>query len=127
VVVAGNGACCVSDERGGRVVQIDGGVTTVVDGLNKPQGLALLGDQLLILDVGSRELIGFSFATKQRHTLASNLPVGAAPGITPKPLAGIDGLIPGPLSPFADVAVGSDGTIYIAADGEGSVLALKRS
>ncbi|MBI3248207.1 MAG: gluconolaconase [Deltaproteobacteria bacterium] len=126
VVVAGNGACCVSDESGGRVVQIDGGTATVLDGLKKPQGLALLGDQLLILDAGSKELIAFSLATKQRQTLATNLPVGAAPGITPKPLLGVPDLIPGPLSPFAGVAVGSDGTIYIAGDGEGSVLALKK-
>lgn len=126
VVVASNGACCVSDESGGRVVQINGGVSTVLDGLHKPQGLALLGDQLLILDVGSRELISFSLSTKQRQTLASNLPVGAPPGITPKPLPGIPDLIPGPLSPFAGVAVGSDGAIYIAGDGEGSVLALRR-
>jgi hypothetical protein len=34
-------------------------------------------------------------------------------------------LIPGPLSPFAGLAAGNDGTIYIAGDGEGSILTLK--
>ena len=126
VVVADNGACCVSEEDKGRVVQINGGTTTVIDGLQKPQGLALAGGQLLILDAGSKELIAFSLTTKQRQTLASNLPVGAAPGIAPKPLPGIPDLIPGPLSPFAGLAVGGDGTIYIAGDGEGSVLTLKK-
>lgn len=126
VVVADNGACCVSEESKGRVIQVNGGTTTVLDGLQKPQGLALSGGQLFVLDVGSKELIAFSLSTKQRQTLATNLPVGAPPGITPKPLMGVPDLIPGPLSPFAGLTVGGDGAIYIAGDGEGSVLALKK-
>ena len=31
------------------------------------------------------------------------------------------------LSPFAGLAVGGDGTVYVAADGDGSVLAVKRA
>jgi sugar lactone lactonase YvrE len=126
VVVADNGACCVSEESKGRVVQINGGATTILDGLQKPQGLALSGGQLFVLDAGSKELIAFSLATKQRQTLATNLPVGAAPGVTPKPLMGVPDLIPGPLSPFAGLTVGGNGVIYISGDGEGSVLTLKR-
>jgi len=75
---------------------------------------------------GNKELLAVSLTTKQRQTLATNLPVGAPPGVTPKPLLGVPDLIPGPLSPFAGLAVGNDGTIYIAGDGEGSVLALKK-
>ncbi len=127
VVVADDGSCYVSEESKGRVVRINGGASTVLDGLQKPQGLALSGGQLLVLDTGSKELLAFSLSTKQRQTLASNLPVGAAPGITPKPLMGVPGLVPGPLSPFAGLAVGGDGTIYIAGDGEGSVLTLRRA
>ncbi|MBI3303273.1 MAG: hypothetical protein HYZ72_14495 [Deltaproteobacteria bacterium] len=126
VTVAADGSCYVSEASRGRVVKLNGGTTAVAEGLNTPQGLALVGDQLLILDVGSKELLGVSLATKQRQTLATNLPVGAPPGITPKPLLGVAELIPGPLSPFAGLAVGNDGTIYIAGDGEGSVLALKK-
>jgi len=126
VVVADDGSCYVSEESKGRVVRINGGTSTVLEGLQKPQGLILSGGQLLVLDTGSKELIAFSLSTKQRQTLASNLPVGAAPGITPKPLMGVPDLVPGPLSPFAGLTVGSDGTIYIAGDGEGSVLTLRR-
>ncbi len=126
VAAAADGSCYVSESGRGRVVKLNGGTTVVVEGLRTPQGVALAGDQLLILDVGSKELIGFSLATKQRQTLASNLPVGAAPGVTPKPLMGVPDLIPGPLSPFAGIAVGNDGTIYVAGDGEGSILALKK-
>jgi len=126
IAAAADGSCYVSEAGRGRVVKLNGGTTAVVEGLQTPQGVALAGDQLLILDTGSKELIGFSLTTKQRQTLASNLPVGSAPGITPKPLMGVPDLIPGPLSPFAGVAVGTDGTIYIAGDGEGSILALRK-
>ncbi|MGA2412274.1 MAG: gluconolaconase, partial [Candidatus Binataceae bacterium] len=78
-------------------------------------------------DSAARELIAFSLKTKSRTTVASNLPVGAPPGVVPKVLVGIPGLLPGPLRPFAGLAAGSDGTIYIAADGDGSILALRRA
>ena len=126
VVVADNGTCCVSEESTGRVVQVNGGATTVLDGLQKPQGLALAGGQLFVLDVGSKELIAVSLATKQRQTLATDLPVGAPPGITPKPLMGVPDLLPGPLSAFAGLTVGGNGAIYLAGDGEGSVLMLRK-
>ncbi len=126
VVVADTGACCVSEESTGRVVQVNGGATTVLDGLQKPQGLALSGSQLFVLDVGSKEVIAFSLSTKQRQTLATNLPVGAPPGITPKPLMGVPDLLPGPLSSFAGLTVGGNGAIYMAGDGEGSVLRLRK-
>lgn len=127
VAIAADGSCYVSESGKGRVVQVNGSVTTVIDGLQTPQGLAVAGEQLFVLDSGKKELLALSLKTKQRQTIAANLPVGAQPGVTPKPLRGIPGLIPGPLSPFAGLAVGNDGTIYIAGDGEGSVLALKRA
>ncbi|HKA54552.1 MAG TPA: gluconolaconase [Candidatus Binatia bacterium] len=127
VAAAADGSCYVSEAGKGRVVKINGGVSAVLEGLSNPQGLALAGDQLFVLDVGSKELLTVSLATKQRQTLVANLPVGAPPGVTPKPLLGVPDLIPGPLSPFAGLAAGNDGTVYIAGDGEGSVLALQRA
>ena len=66
---------------------------------------------------------------EQQQTIASGLPVGAQPGVTPQLLMGIPGVIQiqGPLTPFSGLAVGGDGSVYIAADGEGSVLTLKRA
>ena len=127
VAVASDGSCYVSDSDKGQVVHVNGGTSTVIDGLQKPQGVALAGDQLYVVDADSKELIAFSLSTKQQQTIATNLPVGAPPGITPKPLLGIAGLMPGPLSPFTGLAVGGDGTVYVSADGDGSVLALKRA
>jgi DNA-binding beta-propeller fold protein YncE len=126
VAVAADGSIYVSDAGNGRVVQVQNGTTTVMEGLQSPQGIAVAGDQLFVLDVGKKEVVELSLTTKHLQTVVTGLPVGAAPGIVPKPLPGIPGLIVGPLSPFAGLAVGRDGTLYIAGDGEGSVLALKR-
>lgn len=126
IAAAADGSCYVSESGRGRVIKLNGGTTAIVEGLQTPQGVALAGDQLLILDVGSKELISFSLTTKQRQTLVANLPLGAPPGVTPKPLLGLPDLIPGPLPPFVGIAVGNDGTIYLAGDGEGSILALKK-
>lgn len=127
VAVAGDGSCYVSEPDHGRVSHVNGGTSTVVDGLTSPQGLGLLDDQLLVVDAGSKEVVAVSLSTHARQSVASDLPVGAQPGVTPKPLLGIAGLIPGPLTPFSGLAVGGDGTVYIAADGEGSVLTLTRA
>ncbi len=127
VAIAADGSCYVSEAGKGRVVKVNGGTSAVLEGLTAPQGLALAGDQLLVLDVGRKELLALSLTTNQRQTLATNLPVGAPPGVTPKPLLGVPDLIPGPLSAFAGLAVGGDGTIYLAGDGEGSILALRRA
>ncbi|HEX4209805.1 MAG TPA: hypothetical protein VHY56_05395, partial [Candidatus Binataceae bacterium] len=127
IAASADGSCYVSEAGKGRVVHLNGAAATVIDGLKEPQGLLLAGDDLYVLDAAAHELIGYSLKTRTRTTVASNLPVGAPPGVTPKLLAGIAGLLPGPLRPFAGLAAGADGTIYIAADGDGSVLALRRA
>ncbi len=128
IAVASNGACFVSESDKGRVVQVDGGTATAVnEGLKDPQGLAIDGDNLYVVDAGAHELIAYSLKGKKHETIASNLPVGASPGVVPKLLAGIPGLLPGPLRPFAGVTVGGDGKVYLAADGEGSVIGLSRA
>ena len=127
LAAAADGSCYVSETGKGRVVHLNGSTTTVIDGLKDPQGLLLAGDDLYVLDAAARELVSYSLKTRTRTTVASNLPVGAPPGVTPKFLAGIPGLLPGPLRPFAGLTAGPDGTIYIAGDGDGSVLALRRA
>jgi hypothetical protein len=61
-----------------------------------------------------------------RTVIASGLPVGPPPGVEPKPLLGMPPFS-GPQGPFAGIAVGSDGALYVSADGDGSVLALRRT
>lgn len=120
-----DGNCFVSELGAGRVVKLSGGgVETVLDGLQQPQGILVRDGQLYVLDAGLKCLISFDLKTKTRQTLASDLPVGAPPGVTPKPLRGLPPFS-GPQGPYAGIAAGPDGTLYLSADGEGSVLALR--
>jgi sugar lactone lactonase YvrE len=117
--------CLVAEEGAGRVVKIvRGGVETVLGGLHKPQGILARGDLLFVVDVGTKELIQYNMASKTRHTIASQLPVGAPPGVIPKVLGAI-GVLSGPMGPFAGIAEGPGGALYISADAEGSVLELR--
>jgi sugar lactone lactonase YvrE len=126
VAAAPDGSCYACEADKGRVIHANGNISTIIDGLTDPQGLLLAGDDLYVVDAGAHEIVGFSLNTHKRETIASNVPVGAPPGVVPKVLLGVPGILPGPLRPFAGIAAGADGTIYVAADGDGSVLALRR-
>ncbi len=127
IAIAGDGACFVSESGAHRVVRINGAIETVADGLDTPQGIAIAGDAVFVLDAGARQLIEISLKDRRRAVIASNLPVGAAGGLMPKPLPGIPGIFPGPFVPFAGLAAGPGGRIFVAGDADGSVLALERS
>jgi len=125
VATSPGGECYVSESGAGRVVRIAGGrVEVVADGLGDPQGLAWRDDKLYVVDASAKSLIELSPASGAHRTLASGLPVGAPPGVVPKPLKGLPPLS-GPIRPFAGVAAGANGALYVSADGEGSVLALR--
>jgi sugar lactone lactonase YvrE len=126
IAVAPDGSCYVAESGKGSVSHINGGVSEAVGGLDRPHGVLLSGDELFIVDAGTRQLVCFSMKTRKRQTVASNLPVGSPPGVVPHVLAGIPGLLPGPVTPFSGIAQSRDGTIYVAADGEGSILAFRR-
>jgi sugar lactone lactonase YvrE len=116
----------VAESGAGRVVKLTGaGSDVVVDGLRRPQGIVVRNGHLYIVDAGSKELIGFDLNTKARNTIASGLPVGPPPGVEPKPLMGMPPFS-GPQGPFAGIAAGPDGSLYVSADGDGSVVALRR-
>lgn len=121
-----SGDCLVSEAGGGRVVSIVGSrVDTVVDGLVAPQGILVRGQKLFIVDPGTRTVTSVDLASKARQVIARDLPLGAPPGVVPKPLKGLPPFS-GPQGPFAGIAAGPDGTIYVAGDAEGSVLALRQ-
>jgi sugar lactone lactonase YvrE len=127
IAAAPDGSCYVAEAGRGRIVHVNGGVAPVIEGLKEPQGLLLDGDDLYVVDSGAHELVSYSLKTRRRETVASNLPVGAAPGVVPKPLMGIPGLLQGPLTMFAGITQGREGTIFVSADGEGSILAFQRA
>ena len=115
----------VAESGAGRVVRLGGPAQTVVDGLARPQGIVVADETLYIVDAGAKEVIAVDLAGGGRHTVASGLPVGPPPGVEPKPLKGMPPFS-GPQGPFAGITIGPDGTLYVSADGDGSVLALRR-
>mgnify|MGYP003382299194 CR=1 FL=1 len=127
VAVTADGSCIVSEAGGGRIVKLSGsGVETLLDGLLQPQGLLVQQDRLYIVDAGSKALVAYDLTQRSRSIVAIGLPVGAPPGIVPKPLRGMQPFI-GPLGNFAAIAAAQDGTIYISGDADGSVIALSRT
>ncbi|RAY16306.1 gluconolaconase [Actinomadura craniellae] len=126
VAFGADGTCLVSESGAGRVVSVTGsGVDTVVDGLETPQGILVRGGKLLIVDAGAKSLVEVDLDSKARTTIARDLPVGAPLGVDPKPLKGLPPFS-GPQGLFAGITAGPDGTLYVSADAEGSVLAIRK-
>jgi sugar lactone lactonase YvrE len=126
VALAPDGGCLVSEAGAGRVVEVSAsGTEPVLDGLGRPQGILLRDGQLYVVDADEKALVVFDLDTKTLRTIASELPVGAPPGVVPKPLRGMPPFS-GPQGPFAGIAAGPDGTLYVSADADGSVLAFRR-
>ncbi|SOX51532.1 gluconolaconase [Mycobacterium ahvazicum] len=126
VTIDADGTCLVAEAGAGRVVRVSGSkIDTVVTDLQRPQGILIHGGVLYVVDAGAKELIAFDLTSSARRTIASGLPVGPPPGVTPKPLLGMPPFS-GPQGPFAGITAAADGTIYLSADGDGSVLALRK-
>jgi sugar lactone lactonase YvrE len=121
-----DGVPLVAESGAGRVVRLAGSTETVVDGLQRPQGIHVADGRLYIVDAGAKEVIAVELASGERHTVAAGLPVGPPPGVNPKPLKGMPPFS-GPQGPFAGITSGPDGSLYVSADGDGSVLALRRT
>ncbi|MEW2356497.1 hypothetical protein [Spirillospora sp. NPDC029432] len=121
------GRCYASDEERGAVLRLDGGAAVpLVEGLEAPQGLAVRGGELFVVEVGRRRLLAISTATGESRIDAEDLAVGlppgtAAPGRVRPP---VPPGVPAPPRPFAGLAAGPGGRLLISANGEGSVLAL---
>jgi sugar lactone lactonase YvrE len=125
VATGPDGACLVAEAGAGRVVKVNGSKTAVlVADLARPQGICVRDGVLYVVDAGAKQLIAFDLDTGVRRTIASGLPVGPPPGVVAKPLKGMPPFS-GPQGPFAGIAAAADGTLYVSADGDGSVLAVR--
>lgn len=125
VAIDADGSCLVAET--GRVVRVSGSRSDiVVADLQRPQGILVRDGVLYIVDAGAKELVAFDLHGQVRRVIASGLPVGPPPGVVPKPLKGMPPFS-GPQGPFAGITSAPDGTLYLSADGDGSVLAVRRS
>jgi len=124
VAIGADGRCYVAESTAGRVAALSsGGTDTVLDGLQKPEGIAVRGGRLYVLDIGARELYEHDLERGSTAILATALPVGAPEGVVARPLGGV-GAMCGPMGNFTGIDVGPDGTVYVSADAEGSVIAV---
>ncbi len=124
VAAAPDGGWLVSESGAGRVVRLtESGAQPVADEFVCPQGILVDGRRLYVVDAGAKALIAVD-EDGARHTVAAGLPLGAPPGVVPKPLKGMPPFS-GPQGPFAGIAAGPDGTLYVSADADGSVLAFR--
>lgn len=124
LAISGDGTVYVAEAGKSRVIKLVGGRSEVVlDDLADPQGIAIRGGKLYVIDVKARELIESDLSGGARRVIASALPVGSPTGM-PVQLGGVPNFC-GPMWTFTGVAAGNDGTLYLSADAEGSVLALR--
>ncbi len=127
VAICGDGAVYVAEAGAGRVVKLAAGkAECVIDGCGAPHGIVIAGGRLFVIDTASKALITCDLAGSGREIIAGGLPVGAPPGLIARPLGGVGDMC-GPMRSFTGLAAGGDGTIYVAADAEGCVLAVRRS
>jgi sugar lactone lactonase YvrE len=116
----------VAEAGAGRVVKLARGspVETVADGLHRPEGLCVSDGKLYVIDSLAKALVEIDPTSGAQSVIATNIPVGAPAGVTPKFLGPI-GDMAGPMVNFAGVAAGADGVLYVSGDAEGSVIAVK--
>jgi sugar lactone lactonase YvrE len=118
----------VAEAGAGQISMIrNGGASeTLATGLGRPEGLCASNGMLYAVDTATKALVSIDPISGEVTIVASDLPVGAPPGITPKFLGPI-GDMSGPMVNFAGIAAGSDGTLYLSGDGEGSVIAVRQA
>ena len=125
VAVSADGVVYVSLPNQGAIAKITAGkAETFADGLGRPEGICVQGGKLYAVDTVGKTVLECDLASGARRVLADNLAVGAPLGIAPLKLGGVGDMC-GPMWTFTGIAIGGDGTLYISADGEGSVLALR--
>ena len=118
MVVGQDGALYVT-EAAGKLLRIpldaSAPLRAVADGLALPEGVAQTPwGSFIVAESAARRLVEIDPADGSRRTVAENLPIGLAPG-------------PGLPPPYVvtGVAVGRDGTIYMAADRNNAIYRIR--
>ena len=106
------GRCYVSDEQG-VVYRIDERPVPIAEGLASPQGLAVRGDELFVVEAGRRRLLAVDLVTGEIRAEA-DLDLGPLETVRRELFA--HGM-PGSPRRFAGLAVAPDGTLLVSGDG----------
>ncbi|SDJ66271.1 Streptogramin lyase [Actinopolyspora mzabensis] len=120
VTLDDHGRCYVSDDRLGRVLRLDEDPVVVLDGLAMPQGIAVSGAELFVVEIEHRRLRRFDPATGTSTVVLRELAVESLSGVSGTGSNG-EPERSGRPSSFVDLAVAGDGSLLLAANGEGSV------
>lgn len=108
--------CYVSDSRG-TVYRIGERLVPIAEGLAAPQGLAVRGDELFVVEAGRRRLLAIGLTSGEVRCAADDLALG--PVETVHRALFTNGM-PGAPRGFAGLAVAPDGTLHVS--GRGAVL-----
>jgi sugar lactone lactonase YvrE len=94
-----------------------GGVQVpIAFGLANPEGLELRDGELLVVEEGTKQLIGIDLASGTRTVIAEGLPIGRQHAASP---------FVAPFVMLTDVAVGPSGDVYVTADDPNAVYVLR--
>ncbi len=108
--VANAGSVYIGDSGSGKIEQADirtGKLQPIASGFGSIRALALApGEQLLALDTLRKELVSIDLHSSGKRIIASNLPVG---------------ILSEPYPRSGGIAVGSDGSVYVAADASNAI------
>lgn len=113
LAVAGDSAVYVSEMAAGQVSEINvnsGFRRVIAKGLDRPQGIALDGSSLLVVEAGKGRLVRVDPESGAVATVARDLPIG----------------LPNVPITLSGVAVGAGGTIYVTSDVENSIWRLQK-
>jgi len=125
VAIGADGAVYVSLPEEGKVAKISGGkAETVLDGFSRPEGIAVRGTKLYVVDTVGKSVTEYDLGSRARVVIANNVPVGSPVGGAPLQLGGVGDMC-GPMWTFTGIAAGANGIVYVAANAEGSVLAIR--
>ena len=117
-----DGTWYVSDQDHGAVYRLgDGAPQVLIDGLDTPQGITVSDGRLYVVEAGRHQLTSVDARTGgQRRTIAvpsAGTPPRALPALSAHGLPGVP-------RPFAGITAAPDGSLILAADGEGGLLHL---
>ena len=93
-----------------------GGQVPIAFGLANPEGLELRDGELLVVEEGTKQLIGIDLVSGARTVIAEGLPIGRQHAASP---------FVAPFGLISDVAVGPSGDLYVTADDPNGVYMLR--